>query len=88
MRRGRWSSGWLIALGLAGSVLILPSASGSAVGAAPGCDRLGVAPCFDAGAIQFHGVAVLPQPSALLLLGGGLMGLAAWERRLMLRRRV
>jgi hypothetical protein len=53
---------------------------GSAVGAAPGCDRPGVAPCFDAGAIQFHAVA-LPQPSALLLLGGGLMGLAAWGRR-------
>jgi len=53
---------------------------GSAVGAAPGCERPGVAPCFDAGAIQFHGVAV-PQPSALLLLGGGLMGLAAWGRR-------
>ena len=54
---------------------------GSAVGAPPGCDRPGVAPCFDAGAIQFHAVAVLPQPSALLLLGGGLMGLAAWGRR-------
>jgi hypothetical protein len=84
MRRGRWFLGWLIAWGLAGSVLVLPSACGSAVGAAPGCDRPGVAPCFDAEAIQFHGVAV-PQPSALLLLGGGLMGLAAWERRFMLR---
>ncbi len=69
MRRGRWFLGWLIAWGLAGSVLVLPSASQA----------------FDAGAIQFHAVA-LPQPSALLLLGGGLMGLAAWERRLMLRR--
>ncbi len=86
MRRGRWFLGWLIAWGLAGSVLVLPSASGSAVGASPGCERPGVAPCFDTGAIQFHGVAVVPQPSALLLLGGGLMGLAAWERRLMLRR--
>jgi hypothetical protein len=49
-------------------------------GAAGGCDRPGVTSCFDAGAIRITGVAV-PEPGTLLLLGAGLVGAAAWQRR-------
>jgi PEP-CTERM motif len=40
-----------------------------------------VATCWDAGVIEIHGLAAIPEPSTLFLLGTGLMGLAVWGRR-------
>ncbi len=52
----------------------------SFTGGVGGCDRPGITSCFDAGAIRITGVAV-PEPGTLLLLGAGLVGAAAWQRR-------
>jgi hypothetical protein len=48
-----------------------------------GCDRPGIDLCFDSGAIRIEAnpTIVTPEPSAIFLLGVGLMGLAAWGRK-------
>ena len=46
-----------------------------------GCDRPGFTSCFDAGAIRIEAGTVVPEPSAMLLLGAGLIGLAAWGKK-------
>jgi PEP-CTERM motif-containing protein len=55
---------------------------GNAVTDANGCIRPGVNPCFDAGAIRIEAVAA-PEPSALLLLGTGLVAIVAWRGKLL-----
>jgi hypothetical protein len=69
--------------GASSSVAFFGAAGGSA--GAGGCDRPGVAPCFDAGAIRITvndtPVTTTPEPASMFLLGAGLIGLAAWNRK-------
>lgn len=39
------------------------------------------APAFDSVRAQFSNVSAVPEPSTILLLGSGLVGLAAWRKR-------
>ena len=49
---------------------------GNPFSSTPGCIRTGITSCFDAGALRIEQVAVTsPEPSALLLLGFGLLGM-------------
>lgn len=55
-------------------------AAGGSPGAG-GCARPGFSSCFDAGAIRIEvNPTGVPEPTALFLLGAGLIGLAAWKR--------
>jgi hypothetical protein len=55
-------------------------AAGGSPGAG-GCTHTGFSTCFDAGAIRIEVNAGVPEPSAMLLLGAGLIGLAAWGKK-------
>jgi hypothetical protein len=60
------------------NTLFVGNATTTAPGA--GCDRPGITSCFDAGAIRIE-VVQGPEPSSMLLLGAGLIGLAAWGKK-------
>jgi hypothetical protein len=58
-------------------------AAGGTLGGTGGCDH-GVAPCWDSGAIRItvnDTTTTTPEPGSMFLLGAGLIGLAAWNRK-------
>jgi hypothetical protein len=56
---------------------------GNTVTSATGCGKTGVTSCFDAGAIriQVNDAVTTPEPSVLLMLGVGLVGIAIVTRK-------
>jgi hypothetical protein len=57
-----------------------PNFIGSAATSTSGCLRPGITSCFDAGAIRIENAAV-PEPSPLILIGMGLLGVAFVTRK-------